>query len=72
VGAYSIYTFAATESDAMMLTLSYVVFGLFRYLDLARRSDWIEELEGILLADRPILLAVALLSATTTTILAFE
>ena len=69
IGAYSIYTFAATESNAMMLTLPYVVFALFRYLYVARRSDRIEEPERILLADRPILLTVALLTATAATIL---
>jgi hypothetical protein len=69
MGAYSIYTFAATESNAMMPTLPYVVFGLFRYLYVARRSDRIEEPERILLADRPILLTVAPLTATAATIL---
>lgn len=53
----------------MMLTLPYVVFGLLRYLYVARRSERIEEPERILLADRPILLIVALLTATAATIL---
>jgi hypothetical protein len=70
MGAYSIYTFAATESNAMMLILPYVVFGLFRYLYVARRSDRIEGPERILLADRSILLTVALLTAAAATILA--
>lgn len=56
----------------MMLILPYVVFGLFHYFYAARRSDRIEEPERILLADRPILLTVALLTATAATILAFE
>jgi hypothetical protein len=69
MGAYSSYTFAATESNATILTLPWVVFGRFRYLDVARRSDRIEEPERILLADRQILLTVALLTATAATIL---
>jgi hypothetical protein len=69
MGAYSSYTFAATESNATILNLPWVVFGRFRYLDVARRSDRIEEPERILLADRQILLTVALLTATAATIL---
>jgi hypothetical protein len=72
MGAYSIYTFAATESNEMMLTFPHVVFGLVRYLYVARRSDRIEEPERILLADGPILLTVGLLAATAAIILAFE
>jgi hypothetical protein len=69
MGAYSSYTFAATESNATILNLPWVVFGRFRYLDVARLSDRIEEPERILLADRQILLTVALLTATAATIL---
>jgi hypothetical protein len=72
MGAYSIYTFAAIESNPVMQTLPYVVFGLFRYLYVARRSDRVEEPERIFPADRPILVTVAPLTATAATILAFE
>jgi hypothetical protein len=56
----------------MMLTLPHVVLERFRSLDIARRSERIEEPERVLLADRPILLTVAVVSATAATMLAFE
>jgi hypothetical protein len=60
------------ENFSVMQTLPYVVFGLFRYLYVARRSDRVEEPERIFPADRPILVTVAPLTATAATILAFE
>jgi 4-hydroxybenzoate polyprenyltransferase len=70
IGAYSIYTFTATESTTMMITLPYVVFGMFRYLFLIHHSDRLEEPERILVSDRPILLTVVLWVATAAVILA--
>ncbi|HKH29688.1 MAG TPA: decaprenyl-phosphate phosphoribosyltransferase [Gaiellaceae bacterium] len=58
--AYSLYTFGSVHSAALMLTIPFVVFGLFRYLLLVHRDDLGEEPEQILLSDRPILAAVAL------------
>lgn len=70
IGAYSIYTFTATESTTMMVTLPFVVFGMFRYLYLIHHSDRLEEPEQILVSDRPILLTVVLWVATAAVILA--
>ena len=67
--AYSLYTFGSVHSAAMMLTIPFVVFGLFRYLLLVHRDDLGEEPEHILLSDRPILTAVALWTATSALIL---
>jgi 4-hydroxybenzoate polyprenyltransferase len=58
--AYCLYTFTATESKAMMLTIPFVLFGVFRYLLLIYRDDLGEEPEQVLLTDRPILVDVAL------------
>jgi 4-hydroxybenzoate polyprenyltransferase len=69
--AYSLYTFGSEHSAAMMLTIPFVVFGLFRYLLLVHRDDLGEEPEQILLSDRPILVAVALWALTAAAILAW-
>src|SRR5215212_1534007 len=67
--AYSLYTFGSVHSAALMLTIPFVVFGLFRYLLLVHRDDLGEEPEQILLSDRPILAAVALWTLTSAAIL---
>jgi hypothetical protein len=43
----------------MMVTIPFVLFGVFRYLLLIHRHDLGEEPENVLLSDRPILLCVA-------------
>jgi 4-hydroxybenzoate polyprenyltransferase len=58
--AYSLYTFEAREGSAMMATIPFVVFGLFRYLLLMHREELGEEPERVLLTDVPILATVAL------------
>jgi 4-hydroxybenzoate polyprenyltransferase len=57
--AYAIYTFTARDSKAMMLTIPFVVLGVFRYLLLVNSEDLGEEPERVLLGDLPILLIVA-------------
>ena len=57
IAAYAIYTFTA-HSPALMTTIPFVVFGLFRYLLLVHRDDLGEEPENVLLGDRPLVLAV--------------
>jgi 4-hydroxybenzoate polyprenyltransferase len=71
VVAYSLYTFGSEHSQALMATIPFVVFGLFRYLLLVHRDDLGEEPEQILLSDRPILAAVALWALTAAAILAW-
>jgi 4-hydroxybenzoate polyprenyltransferase len=67
--AYSLYTFTA-HTQAMMLTIPFVVFGVFRYLLLVHRHDLGEEPEHVLLRDLPILVCVALWAITAAVILA--
>ena len=50
--AYSLYTFTARDSKAMMATMPFVVFGVFRYLLLLQRHELGEEPENVLLARR--------------------
>jgi 4-hydroxybenzoate polyprenyltransferase len=57
--SYCLYTFTARDSKAMMVTIPFVVFGVFRYLLLMHRRDLGEEPEEILLRDAPILVCLA-------------
>jgi 4-hydroxybenzoate polyprenyltransferase len=69
--AYSLYTFTARDSKAMMATVPFVVYGVFRYLLLLQRRDLGEEPENVLLTDPPLLLTIAAWAATSAAILAF-
>ena len=53
IGAYALYTFTARDSRALMITIPYVVFGVFRYLLLLHRREAGEEPEQVLLRDVP-------------------
>ena len=68
--AYSLYTFTARDSKALMVTIPFVIFGVFRYLLLVHRDDLGEEPEQVLLTDLPIIAAVGLWIATAAVILA--
>jgi 4-hydroxybenzoate polyprenyltransferase len=68
--AYSLYTFTARDSTAMMATVPFVLYGIFRYLLLLHRHQLGEEPENVLLSDAPLLLTIAAWAATSATILA--
>ncbi len=70
--AYSLYTFEAREGSAMMATIPFVVFGIFRYLLLMHREDLGEEPESVLLSDAPILVTIGLWALTSALILGFS
>jgi 4-hydroxybenzoate polyprenyltransferase len=70
--AYALYTFEAREGSAMMASIPFVVFGLFRYLMLMHRQDLGEEPENVLLSDVPILVTIAAWAATSALILGFS
>ena len=67
--AYSLYTFTA-HSTAMMATIPFVLFGVFRYLLLVHRHQAGEEPETVLYSDLPILACVAAWAVTAAAILA--
>jgi 4-hydroxybenzoate polyprenyltransferase len=68
--AYSLYTFTADEQTPwMMVTIPFVLFGIFRYLLLVHRRDLGEEPETVLLSDVPILACVGLWTLTAAVIL---
>jgi 4-hydroxybenzoate polyprenyltransferase len=69
IAAYSVYALTA-HSAAMMATVPFVVFGLFRYLLLIHRDDLGEEPENVLLTDRPLIAGVILWAVTAAAILA--
>lgn len=71
--AYSLYTFTAPNlpsNNAMMLTIPFVAFGLFRYIILSAQSDAGEDPEHLLLGDKPLLVALTLWLASAAFILA--
>lgn len=67
--AYAVYTVTARDSYALVATVPFVVFGLFRYLQLLHRHDAGEEPENVLLGDLPILVTVAAWAVTCAAIL---
>jgi 4-hydroxybenzoate polyprenyltransferase len=68
--SYCLYTFTARDSKAMMVTIPFVLFGVFRYLLLIHRRDLGEEPEEVLLRDVPILVCIGAWAATAAVILA--
>jgi magnesium-transporting ATPase (P-type) len=72
VMAYSLYTFyspAVPEGDQMMLTIPFVIYGLFRYLYLVHRKGRGGAPETMILEDKPLLLTVLLWGVLTVLIM---
>ncbi len=70
--AYVLYTFTADNlppNHAMMLTIPFVVYGLFRYLYLVHRKNLGENPEDILLTDIPLIVGILLWLATAAAVL---
>lgn len=61
--AYSLYTFSAPnlpDNHVMMLTIPFVLYGIFRYLQLVQSENKAGAPEEILLTDRPLQLTIIL------------
>ncbi len=61
--AYSLYTFTAPnlpENHAMMLTIPFVIYAIFRYLYLVQVSHVTGAPEEVVLTDRPLQIAIVL------------
>ncbi len=58
--AYSLYTFSATQSRFMMVTIPFIAYGLFRYLYVVHIQGEGGSPESILIHDRPMILTVGL------------
>ena len=58
--AYSLYTFTASNSNLFMLTIPFVIYGIFRYLYLVHKEQLGENPEEILLQDKPTIINISL------------
>jgi 4-hydroxybenzoate polyprenyltransferase len=70
--AYALYTFSAPNlppNHTMMLTIPFVIYGLFRYMYLIHAEQCTLAPDEVLLTDRPSLANVALWGLTAVTIL---
>ena len=70
--AYSLYTFSAEnlpDNNLMMLTIPFVVYGIFRYLHLVNVQNAGGAAEELVLTDRPLLATVFLWGITAVAIL---
>jgi 4-hydroxybenzoate polyprenyltransferase len=70
--AYSLYTFSAPnlpQNHAMMLTIPFVLYGLFRYMYLVDVKGEGGAPEELVLKDKPLLLAIVLWGLTAVVIL---
>ncbi|WP_301002430.1 decaprenyl-phosphate phosphoribosyltransferase [Capsulimonas corticalis] len=66
--SYSLYTVesqAATRHHYLMVTIPFVIYGIFRYLYLMHRHMLGESPDAIILEDRPTLINIALWGVTT-------
>ncbi len=71
--AYSLYTFTAPnlpDNDAMMLTIPFVAFGLFRYIILSGGAGRGEDPEDLLMGDMPLIATIVLWLVSAAVILA--
>ncbi len=70
--AYTLYTFTAEnlpDNHTMMLTIPFVVFGLFRYIYLVHKGKMGEDPADMLTSDRPLIVSVLLWLAAVAAIL---
>lgn len=67
--SYAIYSFTAYDSQQMMITIPFVLFGIFRYLYLVHRHLQGGSPEQVLLTDIPTLLNVFLWAVTAAAVL---
>lgn len=73
--AYSLYTFSAASMPAnhtMMLTIPFVVYGIFRYLQLIQVGHTAGAPDEVALKDRPLQITVLLWGLTVISILYFS
>ena len=70
--AYTLYTFTSPnvpENHAMMLTIPFVVYGLFRYVYMMHNTGLGEVPEEMLITDRPLIASILLWLASAAAVL---
>jgi len=70
--SYSLYTFQASShhgNNCLMLTIPFVVYGIFRYHSLINNQDIGEAPDEVLLTDRPLAICIILWAISVTIIL---
>lgn len=67
--SYALYTVLGEHSDWLLMTLPYVLYGIFRYIFLVNNLDEGEEPADTLLRDKPLLATVVLYGVTVVGIL---
>lgn len=70
IGAYTAYAITAHDSRWLVVTVPFVVYGLFRYLLLLHRHGLGEEPDALLVEDLPLLATVVAWAATCAVVLA--
>jgi 4-hydroxybenzoate polyprenyltransferase len=70
IASYVVYTLTARDSQALVVTVPLVVFGIFRYLLLVHRRGAGEEPDQVLVSDLPVLLTVMVWAVACAGILA--
>lgn len=58
--AYSLYTFTAGRTEYLMLSIPFVVYGIFRYLFLVHKREMGGSPEDVLLKDKPFIINICL------------
>ena len=71
VVAYAIYTFSSPVGAIMMVTLPFVVFGLFRYIYIADQKQRHDAPEMALLTDIPLIIDIALWGIVSAALIMF-
>jgi 4-hydroxybenzoate polyprenyltransferase len=69
--SYALYTFDGEHGKSLMLTIPFVVYGVFRYLFLVDQKDLGGEPSSILLKDRPMQICMVLFFAVAVLCLRF-
>jgi 4-hydroxybenzoate polyprenyltransferase len=67
--AYSLYTFTSGKSHLFMITIIFVVYGIFRYLYLIHQKGLGGSPEKVLIQDKPLIINILLWCATSAIIL---
>ncbi len=73
--AYGLYTFSAAnvpENKSMMLTLPFVVFGLFRYMYILNHTNNGEAPNDVMVKDMPLVIGIFLWGVVSVLVLAFN